>query len=152
MAIEARLALKQRQQLVMTPALQMAIHLLQLSTLELQEVLEQELIENPVLEEVPADEPTDEGSPASTSPAGDAPENDRRDDDLPFDLSSVLFDSHEDQSLVDQEEREAPPVENLKGAAATLAEHLLQQLHHTDVNDQQRVIGEAISGNLDDDG
>ena len=158
MAIEARLALKQRQQLVMTPALQMAIHLLQLSTLELQEVLQQELIENPVLEEVPVDEPVDDAAPspsltsASLEGPGDRPGDDRRDDDLPFDLSAVLFDSYDDQSLVDQEEREAPPVENLRGSNTTLAEHLLQQLCLTGADDQQRAIGQAIIGSLDDDG
>jgi len=55
-ALEARLALRQTQRLVMTPMLQQAIHLLQLSTLELQEVLQKELTENPVLEEVPPEE------------------------------------------------------------------------------------------------
>lgn len=158
MAIEARLALKQRQQLVMTPALQMAIHLLQLSTLELQEVLQQELIENPVLEEAPADEPVDETFPGSLSTAtsqtegAEGPGNDWVDDALPFDISSVLFDNYDDQSLVDQEEREAPPIENLRGTATTLGEHLLQQLCFAGVDDQQRLIGEAVIGSLDDDG
>ena len=40
------------QRVVMTPLLQQAIQLLQLSTLELKEVVEQELSENPLLEEV----------------------------------------------------------------------------------------------------
>ena len=56
MAMEARLALRQTQRLVMTPMLQQAIHLLQLSTVELQELLQKELQENPLLEEAPPDE------------------------------------------------------------------------------------------------
>ena len=49
MAMEARLALRQTQRLVMTPMLQQAIQLLQLSTIELQELLQKELTENPNL-------------------------------------------------------------------------------------------------------
>ena len=57
MAMEARLALRQTQRLVMTPMLQQAIHLLQLSTLELQDLLQKELEENPLLEEAPPTTP-----------------------------------------------------------------------------------------------
>src|SRR5262249_23617295 len=52
MAMEARLSLRQSQRVVMTPLLQQAIQLLQLSTLELQDVVQKELLENPLLEEV----------------------------------------------------------------------------------------------------
>ena len=52
MAMEARLSLRQSQRVVMTPLLQQAIQLLQLSTLELQEVVQKELLENPLLEEL----------------------------------------------------------------------------------------------------
>jgi len=155
MAMETRLALKQRQQLVMTPALQMAINLLQLSTLELQEVLQQELIENPVLEEVQEDAGEEElSTPPGTSAveASDEARSESPADDLPFDLSAILFDTPDDQSLVDQEEREAPPLENVTASAPTLAAHLLQQLHIAVDDDRRRRIGEIIIGNLDDDG
>ena len=52
MAIEMRQQMKMSQQLVMTPQLQQAIKLLQLSRLELQDVVRQELEENPILDEV----------------------------------------------------------------------------------------------------
>ena len=51
MALEIRQQLKMSQQLVMTPQLQQAIKLLQLSRLELVDLVRQELEENPVLEE-----------------------------------------------------------------------------------------------------
>src|SRR3977135_4175268 len=51
MALEQKLHLKLSQKLIMTPSLQQAIKLLQLSKLELQEVLNQELLEIPLLEE-----------------------------------------------------------------------------------------------------
>ena len=43
MATEVRLSLRQTQRVVMTPLLQQAIQLLQLSTLELQELVQKEL-------------------------------------------------------------------------------------------------------------
>jgi RNA polymerase sigma-54 factor len=50
MAISQRLDLKQSQSLVMTPQLQQAIKLLQLSNLELTAYVEQELERNPLLQ------------------------------------------------------------------------------------------------------
>src|SRR5882672_9603389 len=50
MALTQRLELKQGQALVMTPQLQQAIKLLQLSNLELAEYVETELEKNPLLE------------------------------------------------------------------------------------------------------
>src|SRR2546428_5893870 len=49
--MQRRLDLRLSQRLIMTPQLQQAIKLLQLSRLELQEALTQQLEENPLLEE-----------------------------------------------------------------------------------------------------
>ncbi|MGH7770440.1 MAG: RNA polymerase factor sigma-54, partial [Candidatus Binatia bacterium] len=57
MALEIRQVQRLAQQLVMTPQLQQAIKLLQLSRVELEEMISQELQENPTLEENPASEP-----------------------------------------------------------------------------------------------
>src|SRR5689334_15281534 len=58
MALEIRQVQKMSQQLVMTPQLQQAIKLLQLSRVELEEQVQQELLENPILEmEVEAESP-----------------------------------------------------------------------------------------------
>ena len=51
MALELRQNLKLAQKLVMTPQLQQAIKLLQLSRLELTEALQAEIEQNPMLEE-----------------------------------------------------------------------------------------------------
>ena len=53
MAIGMKQTLKLSQSLVMTPQLQQAIKLLQLSRLELENLVTQEMIENPILEESP---------------------------------------------------------------------------------------------------
>ena len=51
MAMEMRQQLKLSQQLVMTPQLQQAIKLLQLSRMELVDLVREEMLENPVLED-----------------------------------------------------------------------------------------------------
>src|ERR1700733_15198062 len=51
MALEQKLSLKLAQKLVMTPSLQQAIKLLQMTRMELDTLLTQELVENPVLED-----------------------------------------------------------------------------------------------------
>ena len=60
MALEQKLRLKLAQRLVMTPSLQQAIKLLQLSRLELEETLAQEILENPVLDVEEAVEESEE--------------------------------------------------------------------------------------------
>ena len=74
MAFTQRLELRQSQSLVMTPQLQQALKLLQLSNLDLIGYLEQELEQNPLLERGPEDDPTPcarsrESRAASVSPS-----------------------------------------------------------------------------------
>jgi RNA polymerase sigma-54 factor len=162
MSMEARLSLRQSQRVVMTPLLQQAIQLLQLSTLELQEVVQKELLENPLLEESPeADSPdtpqtaaeATPTSPVSEPPPTDSPARDERTtDDLPFDLNAVMFDDHEERSLVSQEDREDLPFENLVKSSESLTDHLDEQLRFTVEDTVVRRIGDEIIGNLDEDG
>ena len=51
MALDLKQSLKLGQQLLMTPQLQQAIKMLQLSRIELEQFVNQQLAENPVLEE-----------------------------------------------------------------------------------------------------
>ena len=53
--MKLRLDLRLSQKLIMTPQLQQAIKLLQLSRLELQQSLTQHLMENPLLEDLPTE-------------------------------------------------------------------------------------------------
>ena len=66
MAITPKLELRQSQSLVMTPQLQQAIKLLQLSNLELSAFVEAELERNPLLERLDSDD--DAPTPASEQP------------------------------------------------------------------------------------
>ncbi len=70
MALSARLEMRQGQQLVMTPQLQQAIRLLQLSNLELSAFVEQEVERNPLLER---DENGDLPTPRTIDTEGDGP-------------------------------------------------------------------------------
>jgi RNA polymerase sigma-54 factor len=164
MAMEARLSLRQSQRVVMTPLLQQAIQLLQLSTLELQEVVQKELLENPLLEEVApetADGPEPVAAapdapaptPVEPAPVESAPTSERQTDDLPFDLTAVMFDDNsEERSLVAQEEREELPFENIVRSVSSLTDHLDEQLRFTVEDPLVRLIGTEIIGNLDEDG
>src|SRR5712692_724925 len=165
MAMETRLSLRQSQRVVMTPLLQQAIQLLQLSTLELQEVVQKELLENPLLEETPETPETPETQDAQTAaetpltPTAEPvaveappPENERGTDDLPFDLNAVMFDDHEERSLVAQEDRDDLPFENMVRSVSSLTDHLEEQLRFATEDPVVRRIGTEIIGNLDGDG
>jgi RNA polymerase sigma-54 factor len=164
MAMEARLSLRQSQRVVMTPLLQQAIQLLQLSTLELQEVVQKELLENPLLEEVAPETDGPEApaaaaapdapapTPVEPAPVDPSPTSERQTDDLPFDLNAVMFDDHEERSLVAQEDREDLPFENIVRSVNSLTDHLDEQLRFTIEDPLMRRIGNEIIGNLDEDG
>ena len=163
MAMEPRLVPRLSQRVVMTPLLQQAIQLLQLSTLELQEVVQKELLENPLLEEVTpetADAPeSGDGTTAADAapvveprPPEPPPAAERQTDELPFDVNAVMFDDHEERSLVAQEDREDLPFENLVRSTSSLADHLDEQLRFATEDPLERRIGAEIIGNLDDDG
>ena len=85
MALTPRLELRQSQSLVMTPQLQQAIKLLQLSNLELAEYVEQELEKNPMLERDGEDHhDRDDGPSESADPPPSADETES--------LESIDFD------------------------------------------------------------
>jgi RNA polymerase sigma-54 factor len=164
-----RLSLRQTQRVVMTPLLQQAIQLLQLSTLELEQVVRKELEENPLLEELPeetqdvdadAQAPTEPGAPEmEAAPAPVEPVSKEtssvdgeRADELPFDLTSAVFDEPEERTPVSTEERADLPFENFGRTGTSLDEHLSEQLRWATDDPRTVAIGEAIIGNIDDDG
>jgi RNA polymerase sigma-54 factor len=111
-----------------------------------------------LLEEVPAEgepaagtEPEVAAAPPEPAPA-DAVTDERPLDDLPFDLTSVLFDQAEERSLVQQEEHDELPFENIARAGSSLADHLEEQLRFATEDLKARRVGAEIIGNLDDDG
>jgi RNA polymerase sigma-54 factor len=157
MALEQKLSLKMSQKLVMTPSLQQAIKLLQMTRMELETLLTQELVENPVLEE--SGEITEEETPqreeqeaAPEPPAnGDGLDHEKSMENI--DLDAYFGDYWEGSGASSMmEEREEPPIENSLSREADLYDHLLWQLHMAEIGPRQREIVELIIGNLNPDG
>ncbi len=154
------------QHLTMTPQLQQAIRLLQLSTLELQSEI-QEVLDSNLMLELAEDEsaniPSDRlvSAPSyDTPPAGDETEQ----DSAP--LEAKILEAGEAFADSDWEETYEPfsaasssaselegrEYENSSSHVATLREHLQWQLRLTSMNDSDRAIAEAIIDAVNDDG
>ena len=154
MAISQKLHTKLVQKLILTPSLQQAIKLLPMSTLELRDLLTQEMVENPMLEEVPvedtqaAEQQTTEEKPEAKP---EAQKTDSWDDaDYQYFFGEYLDDGYRPKAP--QEVRELPPIENTLSTTSSLSDHLLWQLSLQSEDATLREIGEAIIGNLNDDG
>ena len=154
MALEQKLSLKLAQKLVMTPSLQQAIKLLQMTRLELEGVLNQELVENPILEEREPGSDEDGGGTEEAASESEASEVDEAFSDIDIEAYfGDLNDSWEGSARGTLfEEREGPPLENTLTREADLYDQLLWQLHMLDLSARQREIAECIIGNLDPDG
>jgi RNA polymerase sigma-54 factor len=155
MAISQRLQTKLAQKLILTPSLQQAIKLLPMSTLELADLLTQEVVENPLLEEIPTEDLQASDAQPATEKEPEAPKaeakNDTWDDaDYEYFFGEYLEDGYRPKAP--QEVRELPPIENTLSTSSSLTDHLEWQLSLQTNDDQVREIGEAIVGNLDDDG
>jgi RNA polymerase sigma-54 factor len=155
MALEQKLSLKLSQRLVMTPSLQQAIKLLQLTRMELETVLNQELVENPVLEEREETPEAEEAPREETPPEPKKDEMDHQESMGDIDLEAYFNDYWESSSYQQPQVLgipEAPPLENTLTRDPDLYDHLLWQLHMSGVPERLRQIAELIIGNLDTDG
>mgnify|MGYP001821692123 CR=1 FL=1 len=162
MALEIRQQLKLSQQLVMTPQLQQAIKLLQLSRMELMDVVRTELEENPVLEEgqeTPEDKTQTEEELVAESTDEPAPEalkeiqgegDGMSDIDWKTYLESYSLGGTTADSYEDDEDR--PSYENLLTRKPSLTDHLMWQLGLSRLENREREIAAQIIGNVDDDG
>ena len=158
------LSLRQTTALVMTPQLQQAIKLLQLSRVELQEMVSTELQENPVLEEGVNEEPDQtraELQPGSAEPQVEPVIN--------RELSTVdkigtldwqeYLDTHSNamhSSLTAEamsDDGDGPPSwENSLTKKTSLEDHLIWQLRLSKMTEKEEAIGFYIIGNLDESG
>jgi RNA polymerase sigma-54 factor len=171
MALEQKLRLKLAQRLVMTPSLQQAIKLLQLSRLELEETLSQEILENPVLEVEDSTEEAAteaEGETASSEEGGgEEAATDSRAEDEPLPSAEETYDDIDVEAFfadylgdgrIEGPSMAAPSLEqdnrleNVVSNSGGLAEHLQWQLHMLDLRLQIIEVCEFIIGNLDEDG
>ncbi len=164
MAIELKQQLKLSQQLVMTPQLQQAIKLLQLSRLELVNLVQQELQENPVLEDLREGE---EELPAEVSKESEADEtapadvsSDTTEAREPTDAEKVAdidwqnyMDAYPQTGLsVQRDDDERRSLEATLTRRPTLAEHLQWQVQLSGMSDAEKHAASWIIGNLDEHG
>ncbi len=162
MKIGLNIGLQQR--LVMTPKLQQALKLLQMPTLELQQVLKQEVLQNPLLEEVDdADMEADEEEPASEERAEQRTEEQQAKiaeteaESEEAKKERVEFDDYFESSFglgdgfANEEDRE-DFVERVPVAKQSFVEYLMSQMRLVTKDEKTLEIGEYIVGSLDDSG
>jgi RNA polymerase sigma-54 factor len=168
MALELKQTVKLTQSLVMTPQLQQAIKLLQLSRLELVNTIQQELVENPVLEESLDDDSqveisADENEPGANEPVAQEPEVQRPDtaetetatpstDDMVGDLDWESYMESKPQTSLSRGDDDRPALDANLTPAVSLNDHLIWQLGFVELTSLQREIALRIVWNLNDDG
>lgn len=144
MGYELKQELKLTQNLVMTPQLQLAIKLLQLSRLELVDLVREEVQTNPVLEGDNIEPETDAEAPPAPEP--EKPE---------IDWQAYLENQESDyrSTGVDFNEKEEDDfMGNISSSMGSLNEHLLWQLKMNGLPEDDVRIGEYIIGNIEEDG
>ncbi len=148
--------------LVPTPMLQQAIKLLQLSRLELTQVVHQEMVENPILEEILEEEeeeleqkPENPEDPSldSIGQTQEEPPSEKENDPLEYekDWDNYIQDNLSQGSSADNY-TERPSIEATYKKEATLADHLMWQLNLSVNEDLDKFIGSIIIGNIQNDG
>ncbi len=135
-----RQELRLTQQLVMTPQLQLAIKMLQLSRLELEDSIKTELEENPVLE---VDQDTEEANEAKTESS---------EEDIDWQAYLDEYSGKTPGTNLVSRDNEDTQKEIITAKDATLQDHLLWQLRMSDFTPYEKKIGIFIIGNIDDDG
>lgn len=166
--MEIKQQLRLSQQLVMTPQLQQAIRLLQLSRLELIDEVRKELDNNPVLSDEEPDARAKRREPGGASEPGAPPP-----EQPSFERVAVSEDARATEKAtreVDWEKflenrtlqqstpsnrgghDELPPIEQNLTKPRSLRDHLLWQLQMSDFTDLERRFAELVIGNLDEKG
>ncbi|MBI1318609.1 MAG: RNA polymerase factor sigma-54 [Candidatus Hydrogenedens sp.] len=150
MQFEQRLTQTQRQQMVLTQKMQQALHILQLSTLELEQHIQQELEMNPFLEQTQAREEIPDAQAMASNTADDNTAFDES-----FDLDGYARSLKEGRDLShnsDLFERQEY-YQNSLTQDESLRAHLLSQLRIMVANDTDYAIGERIIiGDIDERG
>jgi RNA polymerase sigma-54 factor len=161
--MEIKQQLRLTQQLVMTPQLQQAIKLLQLSRMELQDEVRKELDNNPVLtDEDTSGKPRNTEDGARTALADREFENSIRTDDGKA-TEKATREVDWEKFLENRTQQgpsgssnggyeELPPIEQNLSRPRSLQDHLLWQLQMSDFTPIERGFAELVIGNLDDRG
>ncbi len=155
MQLSPKLSLKLTQKLVMTPQLQQAIRLLQLSRLDLEQAIQEEMVENPVLEDEVADEGTVEQRVAESATEKEkAKEEGSGGEELDWEkyMDSAISSGFQAEAGVPLDDGERPTLESTYTVERSLADHLVWQLRVSNLPDFVKKIGPCLIGCLDGDG
>ncbi|EFE9354073.1 RNA polymerase factor sigma-54 [Escherichia coli] len=148
------LQLRLSQQLAMTPQLQQAIRVLQLSTLELQQELQQALESNPLLEQIDTHEEIDtrETQDSETLDTADALEQKEMPEELPLDASwdTIYTAGTPSGTSGDYIDDELPVYQG--ETTQTLQDYLMWQVELTPFSDTDRAIATSIVDAVDETG
>lgn len=152
------------QNLVITPQLQQAIKLLQMSRLELESQVRSELEENPILEEAEVLKEEDfqrtkeaeaqtsevsEGAIEGGSQVDDAQDPQKQDE---FEWEAYLETQHKAPREASHGNEEIMNYENLISTTQTLHDHLYWQVKMTGFSENEEKAADAIIAHIDDDG
>lgn len=166
-AMKQSLDLKLGQHLTITPQLQQAIRLLQLSSLELQQEIQQALENNPLLEEN-EEEPAERNeleAPPETAETGD----ESGEDSEPLQATDVEMEQTnlQDEMSIDSDwgdtfdltttstrnnDSDLPDIDARNSRPTTLRDHLLWQMQMTPFSDTDKPIALALIDAINDDG
>lgn len=172
MALTLKQNLKLSQSLVITPQLQQAIKLLQLSHIELAELVQEEMLENPMLEESPEIEDLPHGDPeivaerqeldaslngisANHNEEVGGPNADLNQEPKDFDWENYINTYTNSYSAPEQIARENEDEQNPFASSSSpmsLFDHLVWQLNLSNLTQKEMEIGAEIIGNIGDDG
>ncbi len=168
--MEIKQQLRLSQQLVMTPQLQQAIKLLQMSRIELEALVREEMLENPVLEDSmesgeggngagegmpePSEMTTiDRAVAADDAPKGEAKETEKKAEEIDWER---YLENHSLQQPIPSfrrgNEDELPGYEATLSEGEDLVDHLWWQIRMSDLVEDEQRFAALVLGNLDDAG
>ena len=162
--MDTKLDIRLAQKLIMTPQLQQAIKLLQLSKLELEQIIDQTLLENPVLEETAVEnteiDEDDTYKALQTSEGSTSAEEERTESISPLDGVSLKWEDYFDEDKGDnrelgyikENEEEIQAYDQNLSRPSSLYDHLVWQLNLSKSDQKVREMGEIIIGNIDENG
>jgi len=146
------LVLEQQQKLIMTPELKLALRILQLPAVELEELIQNELEVNPVLDI--AEESRDEKPEAQQKQEKQEKKEKEKEKEKEIDWKEYFQYQGKSYSAegFDSDEASEFSYENFVTYSYTLKDHLISQLRVLSISKKLRDIGEYIIESLDENG
>lgn len=145
--MELKQTLKISQQLIMTPQLQQAIKLLQITRAELIELIKTELMTNPFIEEEPQMDIITSDATNMDKQSYETENGRKLDEFIKTEQRAEMYSAYEPLQPEQEEEKR---FESKK--EETLYDKLIWQLNVENFNREEKKIGMAIIGNIEEDG